>query len=43
MAERTVLMVSTRKGLFLLESDDARQDWAISRRRLARASNSVSG
>jgi len=29
MAERTVLMVSTRKGLFLLESDDARQDWAM--------------
>ena len=27
MAERTVLMVSTRKGLFLLESDDARSDW----------------
>src|SRR6478735_12459330 len=29
MAERTVLMVSTRKGLFLLESDDARSDWAM--------------
>ena len=29
MAERTVLMVGTRKGLFLLESDDARRDWAM--------------
>lgn len=29
MAERTMLMISTRKGLFLLESDDARREWSM--------------
>ena len=26
---KTVLMVGTRKGCFLLESDEARRDWTL--------------